>query len=344
MMDRITNVTAVTQHPGRRRALGSILAGACVLISPRPALPQAKPKLWRIGALHFGSSKLPGGGTQFRGFLEGLSELGYAEGRNLVVFREFAENDARRLPELAASLLKQDVDLIVTSGTQAVRAATQATRTLPIVTMNITDPVGSGFAASLVRPGGNVTGMTNIGEELSRKRLEILCEMVPHATRIARLHNPDNPVHMRLRSGTEAHAKQLGREAVSIEVRAQDDLDAAFARIAREGAGALTVGEDSVIVGLAPRIAALAMQYKLPAMWWAIGTRGDRLAGYGPNFFSQGQRAASIAVKILEGAKAADVPFQQPTEFDFVIDMKVAKALAVTVPQSVLVRATRVIE
>lgn len=340
-MSRYPDATAVS---GRRRALGAILASACALTSPRPALSQPKPKIWRIGALHFGSHKLPGGGIQFRGFFEGLRELDYVEGRDFVVYREFAENDTQRLPALVALLLKQNIDLIVTSGTQGVRAATQATTTLPIIVVNITDPVGSGYAASLARPGGNVTGVTNLGEEIGRKRLEILCETVPHVTRIARLYNPDNPVHMRLQSGNDALAKKVGREIVGIELGAADHLDAAFDRITRERAGALMVGQDALILALAPRIGALTMRYKLPSMWSVIGTSGDRLASYGLNNYSQGQRAATIAAKILQGAKAADLPFQQPTEFDLVIDLKVAKMLGITIPQSVLVRATRVIE
>jgi len=321
-----------------------LLCSAGILATSRPAVSQPKPKVWRIGALHFGSHKLPGGGAVYRGFFDGLHDLGYAEGRNLVVYREFAENDVQRLPELVQRLLKQNVDMIVTSGTQGVRAAKQATDALPIVALNLTDPVGSGFAASLVHPGGNITGMTNLGEEVRHKRLEILCEIVPRVTRIARLYNPDNPVHMRLLPETGALAKQVGRELISFELRAAASPEAVFERIVREGAGALTVGEDAVMIAHAPRIAALALEYKLPAMWWSIGTRGDRLVGYGPSFLSQGRRAATIAAKIFQGAKAADLPFQQPTEFDLVIDMKVAKALGVTIPQSVLVRAARLIE
>jgi len=324
--------------------LESILTSAFVLSTTRHAFSQTKPRIWRIGALHFGSHKLPGGGIQYRGFFEGLRELDYVEGRNLVVYREFAENDTQRLPELVARLLKQNIDLIVTSGTQGVRAATQATKTLPIVVVNITDPVGSGFAANLARPGGNVTGVTNLAEEIVHKRLEILCEIVPHVTRLARLYNPDNPVHMRLQSGNDALAKKVGRELVRIELRAADQVDTAFDHLIRERAGALIVGQDAFIQALAPRIAALALQYKLPSMWSAIGTNGDRLASYGLNNFSQGQRAATIAAKILQGARAADLPFQQPTAFDLVIDLKVAKMLGITVPQSVLVQATRVIE
>jgi putative ABC transport system substrate-binding protein len=279
-----------------------------------------------------------------KGFFEGLRELGYVEGRNLVVHRDFAERDAQRLPGLVALLLKQNVDLIVTSGTPPVAAAKQATVTLPIVALSLTDPVGSGFAASLARPGGNITGFTNLGEEVGPKRFEILCEIVPHANRIARIQNSDNPVHARSRSAAEALAKKLRKELVYVELRAAGELDAAFDQIIRARAGALYVGEDGVINPLRSRIAGFALQHKLPTMFWSLGAAGDGLASYGVNFGAQGRLAAKIAVNIFQGAKPADLPFQQPTKFDLEINLKTARALGITIPQSVLVRATRVIE
>jgi putative ABC transport system substrate-binding protein len=321
-----------------------VALGASALAAPLFSVAQQPGKVWRVGALQPGSRSPGGGVLLFRAFFEGLRDLGYVEGRNLVVHREFAGNDMQRLPELVAMLLKQNVDLIVTSGTNAVGVAKQATTTLPIVALSITDPVGSGFAASLARPGGNITGFTNLGEEIGIKRLEILCEIAPHVNRIARIHNPDNPVHARSRSSYEAIARKIGKEIVYVEVRAADQLDAAFDRITRARAGALTVGEDGVINSLRSRIAALALQHKLPTMFWSLGPAGDGLASYGLNFAAQGRQAATIAVKIFQGSKPADLPFQQPTEFDLTINLKTARALGITITQSVLIRATRVIE
>lgn len=322
-----------------------VVLGATALATPSFSFAQQAGKVWRVGALYLGTPNRPGGGSgQFEGFFEGMRDLGYVEGRNLVVHREFAENDRHRLPELVALLLKQNVDLIVTTGTFAVGAAKQATATLPIVALNLTDPVGSGFAASLARPGGNITGMTNLGEDIGSKRLEILCEIVPHVNRIARLYNPDNPVHVRLRPSGEATGKKLRKELVYVELRAADQLGTAFDQITRARAGALTVGEDSVVNALRSRIAALALQHKLPAMFWSLGPAGNGLASYGLNSAAQGRRAATIAAKIFQGAKPADLPFQQPTEFDLAINLKTARALGITIPQSVMLRATRVIE
>jgi putative tryptophan/tyrosine transport system substrate-binding protein len=327
----------------RRKLVIALGVGAAA--PPLGSFAQQRGKVWRIGVLHAGSRKLPGGGALFRGFFEGLRDLGYVEGRNLAVHWEFAENDVQRLPELAVLLLKENVDLIAAGGTPAVRAAQQATTTLPIVALRLVDPVGSGFAASLARPGANITGTTNLAEETRGKRWEILAEIAPRVRRVALLVNPINPGSTRFLLATEELVRKIGKEFVVAEVGAADQLSAAFEQMARDRAGALMVAEDTLLNFLTERIAVLALQYKLPSMFSvqsAIGYGG--LVSYAANFASSGRRASTIAAKIFQGAKPADLPFQQPTEFDLTVNLKTAKALGITIPQSVLVRATRVIE
>jgi putative ABC transport system substrate-binding protein len=312
--------------------------------APLEALAQSQPKVWRIGVLDPRPPQGPGRRDAYTNFFEGMRDLGYVEGRNITVQRLFADNDPDRLPELAAELVKQKVDVFVTHGTPAVRAAQQATSTIPIVAVSFADPVGSGFAVSLARPGGNITGVTNLSEETAPKRLELLSSVVPSVTRIAWLFNPDNPVNMRGHARLEAAARKSGKEIVRVKARAANELSAAFDQIARERVGALVVSDDSVLADHRQRIGALALKSRLPTMFAVPNAAEHGLLVYGSARAQQSRRAAVLVDKIFKGATPGDLPIEQPTSFILVVNLKIAKALGITIPQSVLLQATRVIE
>jgi putative ABC transport system substrate-binding protein len=251
----------------------------------------------------------------------------------------------QRLPELAALLVKQNVDLILTNGTPPTRAAQLATTTIPILNISFDDPIASGFAKSLPRPGGNITGIAILSSELAQRRVQMLAEIAPSANRIARLFNPDNPVDTRAPMRLDETARKLGREIVHVPVANESELSAAFDRVVRERTGALIVSEDQVLSSFASHIAELALQRKkLPSMW-GTGFGGQLgLVSYGWDFRQTTRSAAMMAVKIFKGTKPADIPIEQPTHFELVVNLKTAKALGITVPSAILVQATRVIE
>lgn len=252
----------------RRRVLALMIGSAASFA----ALAQTPVKVWRIGLLEPRTQSA----SVERVFFEGLRALGYVEGRNLVVQRVFADNDLERLPELAAQLVKSKVDLIVTRGTPAVRAAQRATTTIPILALAFGDPVALGFAKSLARPGGNITGRTLISEEIEGKRLELLVETVPRVTRIAYLINPDNPASIRSASNLETAARKINKELVIVHARGEHEFNAAFAQMIRERAGAVLFALDTVFDDHFQRMGELALQHKLPSMFGV-----SRAGGYG---------------------------------------------------------------
>ena len=278
-------------------------------------------------------------------FRRALRELGYAEDQNIKIETRFAEGDATRLWEAAVELVRLNVDIIVSRGPQATRAAKEATPRIPIVMASDTDPVGMGFAASLARPGGNITGLTDLAPELAGKRLELLKEMLPTITRVAILWNPTEPgVRVSLRE-TETAARTLGIQIVSLEIRAQKDLKSAMEKAKRGRAQALIVLVDPITSLGRTTVLKLADEYRIPTMYSsersvAIGG----LLGYGPSAHDLFRRAAVYVAKILQGAKPADLPIEQPTKYDLVINMKAAQALALRIPPSLLARADRVIQ
>ena len=330
-------------HSTRRHLLVALAATASALTASSVSFAQAPTKVWRIGVLQPGSKSPPN--AQYTNFFEALRDLGYAEGKNIAVQWQFADFNLRRLPELAALLVKDKVDLIVTNGTPPVRALQLVTTTIPILDLSFDDPIGSGFAKSLSRPGGNITGIAILSSEIAQRRLQMLVEIVPGARRIARLFNPDNPVDTRAPMRADDTARKLGREIVHLPVRNESELSTTFDRVVLERAEALIVSEDSVISALAARIAELALQRKLPSMW---GTpRGPAVAGlvsYGWDFRQTVRSAAMMAVKIFKGAKPADIPIEQPTKFELAVNLKTAKALGITIPPPIMVQVTRVIE
>jgi len=274
-----------------------------------------------------------------------LRELGYLEGQNIAFESRFAEGKTDRLPGLAAELVALKVDVIVTSGTPASLAAKQATRTIPIVMAQLADPVGAGLVASLGRPGGNVTGLTTQDADLSGKRLEMLLEVVPKVSRFAVLIDETSPGSMLIARGTQVAAQSLGVQLQSLGVRGPGELDRAFSAMKEARAGALIVESSSLLFTSRTRLADLALKNRLPTMFAQREyAEAGGLMAYSADFSDLFRRTATFVDKILKGAKPADLPVEQPTKFDFVINLKTAKALGLTIPQSLLARADEVIQ
>ena len=320
-----------------RRGFGALAIGAAASASVKGYAQQSPgARVPRIGLLAYERVKGQ--------VLQGLRDVGYDIGKDLII--EFRPNDpAEMLPRFAAEFVALNVDVIVASGTQAVRAAKEATQRIPIVTTGSGDPVGTGLVASLARPAGNITGMSLFQPELSGKRLELLREIAGDIPRVAVLWNPDDPpVVLSLRE-TESAGRALGIEVDGVEVRRADDFDAALASVTGLHPKAIVVLSSPLMMVNIRRIALWALESRLPAIFWerAFPASGG-LMSYGPDLDSLARRSAVFVDKILKGAKPADLPIEQPTKFDLVINMATAKVLGLTVPQSLLLRAVEVIE
>jgi putative ABC transport system substrate-binding protein len=300
-----------------------------------------KAKVSRIGYLAASSRDEP----FVDAFRQGLRELGYIEGQNIVIEYRFADGKFDRLPELTAELLQLKVDVIVTAGGNATQVAQKATSTIPIVGAASPDPVRTGLVASLARPGGNVTDLSVQSPELSGKRLELLKEAVPDASRVAVLFNPTNISSAERWKEMEVAARSLGVKLQPIEVRGSEDLEKAFKAATKERARALIVARDFVIETLRGRIVDFAAKNKLPAMYEQGNfVEAGGLMSYGPSFPDLFRRAATYVDKILKGAKPGDLPVEQPTKFELIINLKTAKQIGLTIPPNVLARADRVIK
>ena len=329
----------------KRRAFITGLAGAVAapaLLGAPLAHAQQPGKLPRIGYLS------PASGITFQddAFRQGLRELGYVEGQNIVIEYRFAEGKFDRLADLAAELVRLKVDVIVAVVTQASLAAKAATTTIPIVMAFVSDPVGSGLVTSLARPGANITGTSSMTAEVVGKSLEVLKEAVPNATRVAVLWTPSNMFFQaQMLRQTEMAAARLGVELQTHGARGPDELDRAFAAMTGASASALLVLGDPILILNRTLIVKLAEQSRLPAMY---GSKQYASAGglmtYGANDTEMYRRAASYVDKILKGAKPADLPVEQTTKFDLVINLKTAKVLGLTIPLPLLGRADEVIE
>jgi putative ABC transport system substrate-binding protein len=309
--------------------------GAVLLAAPLAADAQPAMKVPRIGLL-WGSSP-SAGGSYLDAFRQGLRELGYVEGQNIVIENRWAEGRQERFTDLAAELVRLKVDVIVAAISAAALAAKNATTTIPVVMLVVGDPVRFGFVASLARPGGNITGLTSVGDELFPKQLELLKEAVPRVSRVAVLWNPANPSHGPSLKSIEVAARSLGMQPQLQKARGPDEFDSAFAAMTRARAGALLVLADTMFNLHRTRIADLAVKARLPAMY---GLREHVEAGglvaYAANYADLCRRGATYVDKILKGAKPADLPVEQPTKFELVINLKTAKALGLTIPPSVL--------
>jgi ABC-type uncharacterized transport system substrate-binding protein len=314
-----------------------------LLVVPLAALAQQAAKVYRIGILSPNASESPVSKAAHGELRKSLSDLGYVEGRNLVVDARWAEGKTERLPGLAAELAALKPDVIVANTTQATLAAKQAAAETPIVMLNVTDPVGLGLVASLARPGGNVTGLTDFGFELSSKSVELIREIVPKATRIAVLVS-DNPVHpFQLREIQNA-AKRFELTIVPAFAMTTDELEKAVA-FAKANAAALIVLGGGLQSGNREKISELAKKAKLPTVAYVRPyVDAGALASYGQEVLPQFRLAATYVDKILKGAKPADLPVEQPIKFELVINLHTAKALGLTIPQSLLLRASEVIQ
>jgi putative tryptophan/tyrosine transport system substrate-binding protein len=279
-------------------------------------------------------------------FRQGLRSLGYVEGKNVVIEYRYAEGNLDRLPDLARGLVSVKVDVIVTSSTQSVLAAKNATRTIPIVFAGVNDPVATRLVESLAMPGGNVTGLSILAPELGGKRLELLKEAVPRITRVTFLFGSGSQASLAVTvKETQAAARALGLQCQSIEVRDSKGFDDAFEAATKERAQALLTSPGPIINTHQARIVEFAAKNRLPAMYAAPEfVDGGGLMSYAPNYTDQFSRVAIYVDKILKGAKPADLPVEQPTKFEFVINLKTAKQIGLTIPPNVLVRADRVIK
>ena len=313
-----------------------------LLIAPLTADAQPE-KIGRIGYL----GPTPSTGGLLQAFREGLLELGYIEGKNIAIeyrYTALAGDIDERLPLLAAELVRLKPDVLVVSITVAALATRNATTTIPIVMVNVDDPVGSGLIASLARPGGNVTGLSRLTPELIGKNLELLKEAVPRAVRVAVLSNPRNPLHPELVRNAKLAARSLGVQLKIVEAGAPKELEGAFSTMAGERMSALLVLADGMFYVNRTRIADLALRNRLPSMFGSGDlARAGGLMAYAPRSGDNYRRAATYVDKILKGAKPADLPVEQPTKFELVINLKTAKALGLTIPPSVLLRADEMI-
>jgi putative tryptophan/tyrosine transport system substrate-binding protein len=324
----------------RRTFLCGLMLG--MLSVPLAVEGQQAGRVYRIGFLGTDPPPPP----VWNALLDGLREHGYSEGRNLLFERRFSEGYAERFPDLAAELVRLRVDVIIVPTTPAALAARNATRTIPIIITTAIDPVGAGLVASLARPGGNITGLSDVSAELGGKRLQLLKEVIPGATRVAVLWNAANPGNVAAWKETQAAAHTLGLMLLSHEVRGPQDFNGAFALMAREHPDALLVLVDALLNMHSRQIVEFVSQQRIASMF--AGTAGQVLAGglmsYGPSIPDLFRRAATFVDKILKGAKPADLPVEQPTKFVLVINLKTAKALGLTIPQTLLLRADQVIE
>ena len=302
---------------------------------------QRSRKVWRIGLLHAGSAPDP----NFEAFRRQLREFGFVEGQNLVVEDRWAEGKPDRLPDLAVDLVQQKVDLLLAGGTAPIQALKQATTTIPIVMAVSGDPVGAGLVASLARPGANVTGLSIIGPELTGKRMELIKEIVPALSEVAVLSNQSNPHRLLEFSWAQNSALALGLRLTLYAVRDAKEVQSTFSTMTRAHAQAVVVLGDPLLFGHRAEVAELAVKSGIPLLSdQAAYVEAGGLLSYAANYADLYRQAASYADQILKGANPADLPVRQPTKFELVINLKTAKALVLTIPQSVLLRADRVIE
>ena len=323
----------------RRTFLGALASG--LLAAPLAAQAQQPGKVYRIGMLERTSPAT--NAANFEAFRRGLRELGYVEGKNLVIEYRSADGRDERFAGLATELVRLNVDLILTRGTPAALAAKNATGTIPVVITGLADPVGQGIVASLARPGGNITGVSAIVTELYAKRVELLRELLPRASRISALFNVSNPSLPPAWKEIETAARSLGMQPQLLDVRKPEDLGPAFDGAVRRRTDALVVGLDTLTQASQRLIVDLAAKHRLPAVYASMEFAGG-LVVYGVNYPDHYRRAATFADRIFKGTQPGDLPVERPTKFELIINVKTAKALGLTIPPSLLQRADQVIE
>ena len=327
----------------RRKLIIALGAGALGASFRLLAQPQAK--VWRVGFLALPSRPASFDSHFYGAFVQGMRELGYVEGKNLIVEWRFADGKAERLSSMAAELVQMRVDVILAGNTTAVRAAQKSTATIPIVMGTVGDPVGYGFVKSLAHPGGNITGPSSLAGDLGPKHLEMLLSMVPKLSRVAVLVNPSNPNHTMNLKKVEAVAQGTRVKILPVEASTPQEIENAFSVMTREKAGAVIMVGDAVFSQQVRQIAELATKHRLPSIY--VGgeyVEAGGLMSYGQSFAERFRRAATYVDKIFKGAKPGDIPVEQPTKFELFINGRTAKALGLTIPQSLLISADKVIE
>ena len=325
----------------RRTFIGAV-AGSLV-VAPFRATAQQAERIYQVGILSLGTFSASPAGIS-AGFIPAMRELNYVEGSNLIVRRASAEGKADRLPSLAAELVQAKVDVIVTTSTSETLAAKSATSTIPIVMTLAPDPVEKGLVASLARPGGNVTGLTGVVPGISEKYVELLREAVPSASRFAVISNTGGPFP-EIRRELEGAARQSGIAVSFTGIQGPDDIDPALTRAKKDGAGGIIAPLSAVTSRYRVQLVQLALKHRLPGIYWDREyVEAGGLMSYGAGLQGVGRRAAYFVDKILKGARPADLPVEWPTKFELVINLKTAKALGLTIPQSLLLRADEVIQ
>jgi putative ABC transport system substrate-binding protein len=314
-----------------------------LLTATPPAEAQQATKVPRIG--HLNAPSLSALAARTEAFRQGLHELGYVEGKNIIIEWRFAEGKLDRLPALAAELVRLNVDIIVSTGPTVTRAAKEATSTIPIVMAFDTDPVGNGFVASLARPGGNITGLSSLAPEISGKQLELLKELVPRLSRVAVFGTTTVPGSMQALREMERAAGAFGVKLQYLDVLDPKDIETAFRTAGKGRADAVLVLTSGVLADHRTEIAELAIRSRLPAIYFRSEFVEDGgLMAYGVSITDLDRRAATYVDKILKGTKPADLPVERPKKFEFIINLKTAKQIGLTIPPNVLVRADRVIK
>jgi putative ABC transport system substrate-binding protein len=324
----------------RRRAFIMFLGGGVVYW---PLVTRAQPKIPRIGFM--GNSTAALEANLVGSFRDGLRELGYEVGRNIIIEYRWADGEYERFPALVAELIAAKVDVIVTAGTPAALAVKKATTAVPIVMVAVGDPVGTGLVPSLARPGGNLTGLSSIAPDLEGKRLDLLREIVPTLSRVAVFFNSLNPFHIASMQQARTAARAMGIKLRQHDIRKSEDIDNAFAAIRKERPNALLILADRVFLHNRQRMMDFTKEQRLPNVnAYTELVEAGGLMSYGPSYEDMHRRAAIYVNKIIKGAKPADLPIEQPSKFTFVINLKAAKAVGVTMPPSLITLADKVIE
>lgn len=326
----------------RRDTIFALLALGTA-VGPIGAFAQQRGRVWRVGFLALGTAS--GSARVKNAFLQGMRDLGYIEGQNLLVEWRFADGEFERLPPMAADLVRLKVDVIVAQASPAISAAQKATTTIPIVMATTGDPVGSGFVKSLARPGGNITGLSNMGGDTGPKLLDLIRSVVPTLSRVGVLVSPTSTTYRVILERIQSAADKVGVKTLVIEASSPQEIDDAFSAMAREKVDAVIVGPAPFLTRQQRQIADLALRYRMPSV---CGNRSIVEAGalisYAQNFAEGYLRSASYVDKILKGAKPGDLPVEQPTQLELVVNLKTAKALGISIPQSILLRADEVID
>lgn len=327
----------------RRDAISALCAlGAARALAVRA---QAAEKIRRIGFFYYGSRQSAIQTGRYEAFLRGMADLGYVEGKDFVVEARYADGKVGRLPELAADLVRSRVDVMVATGGPAIRAAQRAANAIPIVFTVTLDPVREGFAASLARPGGNITGITSMSHDLFPKQIELLAAFIPDLKRVGVLLKPDNPAHPQMLKLLIAAGAKAGVHILAIHARTPDEIESAFAGMRRDLVQAVVVLGETFFVQQSRQIASLARSYAFPSVYLdRIYPEAGGLASYGPSIIDSTHRAAHYVDRILKGAKPGDLPIEQPTRLYLVINRAAVREIGLAIPKEVLVRADEVIE